>query len=122
MVGMRKRMLAWAGAGIALAAAAGLGAYFAVAGLGKASDVASVITMFIGLAGLAASVYGIYQARRDTPRSSEEGGDQMVADSTVAGNVTQIRGVTGDIHIGDVQAGHEATRMAGARDDKDISP
>jgi Co/Zn/Cd efflux system component len=118
MVGMRERVLAWAGAGVAVAAAAGLGAYFAVAGLGRATDVASVIAMFIGLAGLAVSVYGIYRAHHDAARSAEEGGGQTVANSTVTGNVTQISGVTGDIRIGEVQA----TRTTGPDDDGDISP
>ena len=77
MAGMRGRVLAWAGGAVAVAAAVGLGVYFAVAGLDKADKLASVASMFIGLAGLVASVYGMLQARRDAPGSSSaavEGG------------------------------------------------
>jgi hypothetical protein len=103
MAVMRERVLAWAGGAIAVAAAGGLAAYFAVAGLGRATDVASVVAMFIGLAGLAVSIYGLYQARREPARSSA-GAGQTVTGSAVAGNVTQISGVTGNLHIGGAPA------------------
>jgi hypothetical protein len=98
---MRERVLAWAGGGIAVAVAAGLGVYFAVAGLGKAGQLASVASMFIGLAGLVASVYGVVQARREGSGSSLAAAeDQSVAGSTVEGGITQVRGVTGSVRIG----------------------
>lgn len=101
MVGMRGWVLAWAGGAVTVAAAAGLSVYFAVAGLDKADKLASVASAFIGLAGLVASVYGIFQARRDAPGSSAavEGG-QAVAGSTVARGVTQVRGVSGSVRTG----------------------
>ena len=91
MAGMRGRVLAWAGGTVAVAAAAGLGVYFAVAGLDKADKLASVASMYIGLAGLVAAVYGMVRARGDAPGSSSAAveGDQSIAGSTVAGGVTR---------------------------------
>ena len=96
-------MLAWAGGAVTVAVAAGLGVYFAVAGLDKADKLASVAGAFIGLAGLVASVYGMVQARRDAPGSSSAAGEggQSVAGSTVARGVTQVSDVTGSVRIGD---------------------
>jgi hypothetical protein len=101
MEGMRGRVLAWAGAAVAVAAAVVLGVYFAVEGLGKADKVASVAGTFIGLAGLVVSVYGIYQARREDPGSSAPtvGGGQSVTGTTTAGGVTQVKDVTGSVRI-----------------------
>jgi hypothetical protein len=116
MVGMRGRVLAWAGGAVTVAAAAGLGVYFAVAGLDKADKLASVAGAFIGLAGLVASVYGVVQARRDAPGSSSaavEGG-QSVAGSTVARGVTQVRGITGSVRIGDAPSPSAAAPAAPA--------
>src|SRR6266496_2770325 len=103
MVGMRGHVLAWAGGAVTVAVAAGLGVYFAVAGLDKADKLASVAGAFIGLAGLVASVYGMVQARRDAPGSSSAAGEggQSVAGSTVARGVTQVSDVTGSVRIGD---------------------
>ncbi|MGW9372215.1 hypothetical protein ACWGVR_19570 [Streptomyces xanthophaeus] len=44
----------------------GLGVFFAVAGLDDADKLASVIGVFVGLAGLGLSVYGIVLARRSS--------------------------------------------------------
>jgi hypothetical protein len=85
-----------------LAAAAGLGAYFAVAGLDQASKVSSVAVMFIGLAGLVVAAYGIVRAHGDAQNPSAAGpaGGQRVEGSTTAGGVTQVRGVKGDVRLG----------------------
>ena len=101
-------MLAWAGGAVAVAAVAGLGVYFAVAGLDKADKLASVAGTFIGLAGLVVSVYGIFQTRREAPGSSAAGSGQSVTGSTVAGGVTQVKGVTGSVRIGGVPT-HSST-------------
>jgi hypothetical protein len=99
---MRGRVLAWVGGAVAVAAAVVLGVYFAVEGLGKADKVAGVAGTFIGLAGLVASVYGIFQARREASGSSASAvrGGQSVTDTRVAGGVTQVEGVTGSVRIG----------------------
>jgi hypothetical protein len=99
--GMRGRLLAWAGGAVAVAAAVGLGVYFAVAGLGKADQLGSVVGIFTGLAGLVVSVYGVVQGRREGPSSCPAAAKgQSVAGSTVTGGITQVRGVTGSVRIG----------------------
>jgi hypothetical protein len=55
---MRKRRLMWVGAGITLAAMAGLGVYFARVGLDDAGKISGVIGVFVALAGLGVAVYG----------------------------------------------------------------
>lgn len=101
MAGMKGRVLTWAGGVIVLAVAAGLGAYFAVAGLGQASQVSSVAAMFVGLAGLAVAACGIGLAHRDAqnlPAGAER--VQQVDRSTIVGGVTQVRGVRGSVGLG----------------------
>jgi hypothetical protein len=101
MAGKSGRALTWAGGLVMLAAAAGLGAYFAVAGLDQASKVSSVAVMFIGLAGLVAAAYGIVRAHGDAQNTSAgAAGGQRVEGSTTAGGVTQVRGVKGDVRLG----------------------
>lgn len=79
-------------------AVAGLGAYFVVAGLGEASEVAGVVGLFVGLAGLAVSMYGVRQAHRDA--TAAEGGQSVIASRT-AGRIVQVRGVRGSVRIGE---------------------
>lgn len=98
---MRGRVLVWAGGVAAGAAVVALGVYFAVAGLGKASELAGVAGVFIGLAGLVVAVYGVRQAHRDAVTSSEPGG-QSVTRSTAGSGITQVRGVKGSVRVGDV--------------------
>lgn len=85
----------------------GLGAYFIVADLGQASEVAGVVGLFVGMAGLAVSVYGVRQAHRDA--SAAKGGQSVIASRT-AGGITQVRGVQGSVRIGEVP--HIAPRRA----------
>lgn len=69
----RGRTLRWSGAITAGAATAGLAVYLVVAGLDEADKVSSVIALFVGLAGLALTLYDIVLARRGTraPRTPE---------------------------------------------------
>ncbi|MFC4114794.1 hypothetical protein [Nonomuraea zeae] len=60
---MSKRALVWTGAVVAVAALVGLGVYFARVGLADADQLASVIGVFVALAGLGVSVYGLITAR-----------------------------------------------------------
>jgi hypothetical protein len=61
----------WVGGLLTLGALAGLGVYFAVVGLDKASELATVIGLPIALAGLALTGYGMIAARK--VQGGEEG-------------------------------------------------
>ncbi|GAA3580800.1 hypothetical protein GCM10022419_072870 [Nonomuraea rosea] len=63
MAGMGKRALVWTGAVVAVAPLVGLGIYFARVGLADADQLASVIGVFVALAGLGVSVYGLITGR-----------------------------------------------------------
>ncbi len=99
MTGMTGRVRAWAGGAVVAAAVVGLGAYFAVSGLNKASELAGVASAFIGLAALAVSVYAVRQAHRDASPPTTAGG-QSVTRSRVMGWIRQVSGVKGNVRIG----------------------
>jgi len=101
LVGMTARVLAWTGGVVAVMAAAGLGAYLGVVGLGMANEVASVASAFVGLAALGVAVYGVVRAHQDAVTAGSAGprDGQSVTNSTV-GRVTQVKGVTGNVHLG----------------------
>ncbi|MEV6037448.1 hypothetical protein AB0L65_40290 [Nonomuraea sp. NPDC052116] len=61
---MRRGVLVWGGAGLGVAALVGLGVYFARVGLDDADKLASVIGVFVALAGLGASAWGLLADRR----------------------------------------------------------
>lgn len=110
---VRGRVLAWGGGAVAVAAVAGFGAYFAAAGLDKANQVAGVARVFISVAGLAVSVYGILQARRGTA-AARVNGRQAVISSTVARGVTQISRILGNVRIGRASSPSAAVPPASA--------
>jgi hypothetical protein len=70
-----------------------LGAFLAVQGLDKADKWASVIGLFVGLAGLGLAAAGAVDGRR-------RAGQQSVTDATIGGGVAQVRGVHGSVRIG----------------------
>lgn len=77
--GMTGRVLKWAGAAVATAVFAGLAVYFVVVGLDKANKLASVIGLFVGLAGLGVTVHGLISGRSNDegrPGSPPEPGDE----------------------------------------------
>ncbi|TDD58313.1 hypothetical protein [Actinomadura rubrisoli] len=93
---MRGRVLVRGGAVVAAMATVGLGGYFAAVGLDEADKLASVIGVFVALAGLAVAVYGLVAERHGgegepSPRSSTPG-DRSIA---IAGDHTGIAS-TGD--------------------------
>ncbi|MFI6457859.1 hypothetical protein ACIBF6_40660 [Streptosporangium amethystogenes] len=69
---MRGRVLVWAGAGIAVAALAGLGVYLSRVGLDEADKLASVIGLFVALAGLGVAVYGVVAGRKGSGGGTAE--------------------------------------------------
>ncbi|MEU8363452.1 hypothetical protein AB0C27_46290 [Nonomuraea sp. NPDC048882] len=60
---MRKRVLVWGGAVVAVAAVAALAVYLARVGLDDADKLASVIGLFVALAGLGISIRGLTGGR-----------------------------------------------------------
>ncbi|MEV1205641.1 hypothetical protein [Microbispora rosea] len=74
----------WGGAGVAVAALAALGVYLSHVGLDKADKLASVIGLFVALAGLGAAVYGLLAERR-----RGGGGVRQRAEATGRGRVLQ---------------------------------
>jgi hypothetical protein len=111
MVGMRRRVLMWAGTGVTVVALAGLGVYFGVVGLEKADMLASVIGVFIAVAGLAVAVYALSGNRRDTgtgdrpQRPGSAGGDD-------AGIVSAGDGAT-NVHLRAEASGEGRVYQAG---------
>ncbi|MEV4752593.1 hypothetical protein AB0K21_40090 [Streptosporangium sp. NPDC049248] len=69
---MRGRVLVWAGAGIAVAALAGLGVYLSRVKLDEADKLASVIGLFVAVAGLGVAVYGVVAGRKDSGGGTAE--------------------------------------------------
>ncbi|MYW06652.1 hypothetical protein [Streptomyces sp. SID3343] len=80
---MTAKAQAWAGGVVAGAAPVGLAVYLAVVGLEQADKWASVVGLFVALAGLAVSVAGF---RRERPSS----GGQSIGNSTTGGSVVQV--------------------------------
>ncbi|GAA1635505.1 hypothetical protein GCM10009733_035780 [Nonomuraea maheshkhaliensis] len=67
---MRKRVLVWGGAVVAVSAVAALAVYLARVGLDEADKLASVIGLFVALAGLGISIRGLTGGRPgDDPTS-----------------------------------------------------
>jgi hypothetical protein len=92
---MTSRMKTWCGAAAAAVALIGLAVYFALVGLSKANELASVISALVAVAGLGVSVWGIVGARN----ASAPGG-QVVQDSRISGGVHRVGPVAGNARIG----------------------
>ncbi|WP_159043150.1 MULTISPECIES: hypothetical protein [unclassified Streptomyces] len=92
-----RRVRAWAGAVLGGLGLIALGVFFVRSGLESADRLASVIGVFVGIAGLALAAYGTVQTRR-TPSGPPAGhhGDvtNVVRDATVEGSVRQARDAT----------------------------
>ncbi|WP_254876719.1 hypothetical protein [Verrucosispora sp. NA02020] len=72
---------------------AGLGAFLTVQGLDDADKWASVLGLFVGLAGLGLAAAGAAGTRRQAR-------NQSVVNTVVGGGVTQVRGVRGSVRLG----------------------
>ncbi|MFD8596137.1 hypothetical protein ACFV1L_14150 [Kitasatospora sp. NPDC059646] len=84
----RWRWLVWVGAGISVV---GLALFLWGEGLDRANQWAGVLGLFVGLAGLLASVTGGVRGR---------GGGQSADGAAAGGSVRMVRGVKGDVVIG----------------------
>ncbi len=111
--GKSRRVVGWGGGVIALATMLVLALYLASAGLDKADKLASVLGLFVGLAGLAAAIYSLVGNRsssdtsqqRDLARpttSDASPGDvhNTISGGTVRGTVIQGRDFSGPLTFG----------------------
>lgn len=89
---MSGKTQAWVGGTIAVLAVGALAGYLIAVGLDDADKVASVIALFVALAGLAVSVAGL---RRQARSSS----GQVVQSSSIGGGIAQIADTDGSVKI-----------------------
>ncbi|MEU9982254.1 hypothetical protein [Streptomyces sp. NPDC050856] len=93
---MNARALVATGTIVTVVAASALGYYFSQVGLDKADKTASIAGLFIALAGLALSIYGIAEARKShTPQPT----NQKVTSSSISGSNIQIGQTGGSVRI-----------------------
>lgn len=92
---MNTRLMIWGGVAVTVLACIGLGVYFGFAGLSKATDLAGIIGMFIAVAGLGVSVWGVIVAR-----GGQSADGQFMTGSRVTGQVNQIGTIRGSARIG----------------------
>lgn len=108
-----RRFARWAGGIIVTSVVLALAFYLVLVGLDKADKVASVLALFVGLAGLGAAVYGLFGAerRRDAahppkparpPVGDSPPGDvhNTISGGVVHGAVIQGRDFSGPLNIG----------------------
>ncbi|MBQ0990719.1 hypothetical protein KBX08_11520 [Micromonospora sp. H61] len=72
---------------------AGIGVFLAAEGLDNADKWASIMALFVAIAGLGLSAWGGFVANRGMAR-------QRLHGSIVGGGVAQVRGARGSVHIG----------------------
>ncbi|GGX75977.1 hypothetical protein [Streptomyces hiroshimensis] len=89
---MAGRVQMWIGGTIAGVAAAVLAVHLAVAGLEAADKWASVLSLFVGLAGLGVALAGLQ-------RNRQENSKQSVEDSGIDGNLSMVSGTGGNVSI-----------------------
>ncbi|MFI1585593.1 hypothetical protein [Embleya sp. NPDC020630] len=89
---MTAKTWAWVGGTMAGAAVVGLAVYLAVVGLDEADKWASVLGLFVALAGLAVSVIGVWRERASA-------GGQSVTHSVIGGGIAQVSGTGGNVRI-----------------------
>ncbi|MDX3128930.1 hypothetical protein PV367_03760 [Streptomyces europaeiscabiei] len=94
---MRGRGQVWIGGVVAVGALVYLTAYLIAVGLDKADKVASVVGLFVGLAGLVVSILGL--RREDPPDGGPPEGGQSVRNSWVGEGITMVRDTRGNVQI-----------------------
>lgn len=90
MADMRRRVLLWTGSIVAVAAAAGLTVYLVQVGLDDADKLASVIGLFVAVAGLSVAGYKL-----TTGRSPEQKQEQLDGPSTLGQPSIALQGGNG---------------------------
>ncbi|MET7861452.1 hypothetical protein ABZS81_30495 [Streptomyces sp. NPDC005318] len=89
---MSGKAMAWSGGIVAAAASGGLIWYFGRVGWERASWVAGVAGLFVAVAGLAVTIWGLVLQQR-----ADAGGQHVAAN--VSGSVTLVRGADGNVKI-----------------------
>ncbi|MEO3812247.1 hypothetical protein ABGB17_24890 [Sphaerisporangium sp. B11E5] len=108
MAGRGGKAAIWAGGVLFAGAVVAMGVYFARVGLENADRTASVVGAFVGVAGLAVTLYALVNGSRTPappPPDAEDGHGatyNTVKDGTVHGPVIQGRDFHGDITLGPV--------------------
>jgi hypothetical protein len=92
-----QRVAVWMSATVVGLTLAGLGGFFALAGLDKSDKLASVIGAFGTLVGLGLSGYGVLLSRRPSPLVP---GAQRVDQVVARGGVDMVDGVGGNVRVG----------------------
>ncbi len=100
------RVLTWAGGIAALGAGSALAVYLSTVGLDKADKLASVIGLFVGLAGLGVGVWGLLLDRRQEPapapthRDVQAAVHNEISGGTIHGPVIQGHTINGPVVSG----------------------
>ncbi|OEJ29062.1 hypothetical protein AS594_36295 [Streptomyces agglomeratus] len=89
---MTGRVQVWVGGTVAAVAVVGLAVHLMLVGLDAADKWASVLGLFVALAGLGVAMAGLRQNR-------QEGGSQSVENSTLGGAATQVARTGGNVRI-----------------------
>ncbi|MEU6413917.1 hypothetical protein [Microbispora sp. NPDC046933] len=92
------RVLTWAGGIAALGAGTALAVYLSSVGLEKADKLASVIGLFVGLAGLAVGVWGLLLTHRQEAHAPTSGAATAATAATAGTTGTTGSGVRTTIH------------------------
>jgi hypothetical protein len=110
---MSGRVLTWAGGVVFVAAVAGMGVYFTRVGLAQADQSASVIGAFVGVAGLALSLFGVLAERRHptstTSDASADPGGAVAPRRPGTGSGDTRNAIKGGTFHGPVTLGRDIT-------------
>ncbi|WP_174551784.1 hypothetical protein [Herbidospora mongoliensis] len=108
---MRRRVLIWGGIAVAMVAAIGLGVYLSRVELAEADQLASVIGVFVALAGLGVALYGLLAGRSGggVDAAAEDSGDGQTRPNVTASGERSVA-IGGD-NSGIVSTGDNARNV-----------
>ncbi|MEV0825764.1 hypothetical protein [Nonomuraea rubra] len=112
---MRKRVLVWGGAAVAVVAAAALIVYFVRVGLDDADKLASVIALFVTAAGLGVAIYGLRSREDAEPQPggvTASGAGSVAVGGDNSGVISTGDGTT-NIHMSAEASGQGRVYQAG---------
>ncbi|MBB6554940.1 hypothetical protein [Nonomuraea rubra] len=112
---MRKRVLVWGGAAVAVVAAAALIVYFVRVGLDDADKLASVIALFVTAAGLGVAIHGLRGREHAEPQPggvTASGAGSVAVGGDNSGIISTGDGTT-NIHMSAEASGQGRVYQAG---------